>query len=188
MPAHSLDYRTAFELAPIGLILSERRQIVDCNARVLEIFGAQREQLIGQSFAVLYPSPAEFERTGERIAARLGSNGHYADDRVMKRLGQHAQGGELFWCHVSGQALDTRDPHARGIWSFEDLSSHRQLTVELTPREREIAALLVEGLTSKQIGKRLAVSPRTIDVYRGRLMKKYGAKGTPELVNKLLRA
>ncbi|MEO3692264.1 PAS and helix-turn-helix domain-containing protein [Roseateles paludis] len=184
MPAHSLDYRTAFELAPIGLILSERRQIVDCNARVLEIFGAQREQLVKQSFAVLYPSPAEFERTGERIAARLGSDGHYADDRVMKRLGSQ----ELFWCHVSGQALDTRDPHARGIWSFEDLSSHRQLTVELTPREREIAALLVEGLTSKQIGKRLAVSPRTIDVYRGRLMKKYSAKGTPDLVHRLLRA
>ncbi len=183
MPPLQLDYRTAFDLAPIGLILSERRQIVDCNARVLEIFGAQREQLVGQSFAVLYPSPAEFERTGERIAARLGSNGHYADDRVMKRLSS----GELFWCHVSGQALDTRDPHARGIWSFEDLSAHRQLTVALTPREREIAALLVEGLTSKQIGKRLAVSPRTIDVYRGRLMKKYGASGTPDLVHKLLK-
>lgn len=183
MPPPQLDYRTAFDLAPIGLILSERRQIVDCNARVLEIFGAQREQLVGQSFAVLYPSPAEFERTGERIAARLGSNGHYADDRVMKRLSS----GELFWCHVSGQALDTRDPHARGIWSFEDLSAHRQLTVALTPREREIAALLVEGLTSKQIGKRLAVSPRTIDVYRGRLMKKYGASGTPDLVHKLLK-
>ena len=183
MPPLQLDYRTAFDLAPIGLILSERRQIVDCNARVLEIFGAQREQLVGQSFAVLYPSPAEFERTGERIAARLGSNGHYADDRVMKRLSS----GELFWCHVSGQALDTQDPHARGIWSFEDLSAHRQLTVALTPREREIAALLVEGLTSKQIGKRLAVSPRTIDVYRGRLMKKYGASGTPDLVHKLLK-
>ena len=75
----------------------------------------------------------------------------------------------------------------RGIWSFEDLSAHRQLTVALTPREREIAALLVEGLTSKQIGKRLAVSPRTIDVYRGRLMKKYGASGTPDLVHRLLK-
>ena len=55
-PQPQLDYRTAFDLAPIGLILSERRQIVDCNARVLEIFGAQREQFVGQSFAVLYPA------------------------------------------------------------------------------------------------------------------------------------
>jgi PAS domain S-box-containing protein len=178
-----MDYRIAFELAPIGLVLSERRAIVDCNERVLQIFGATREQLIGQSFAVMYPSAAEFERTGARIVASLDDSGHYADDRVMKRLGGS---GELFWCHVSGRALDPRDPHARGIWSFEDLSARRQLTADQTPREREIAALLVEGLTSKQIGKRLGVSPRTIDVYRGRLMKKYGAASTPDLVHKLL--
>ena len=60
--------------------------------------------------------------------------------------------------------------------------------IELTPREREIAALLIEGLTSKHVGKRLAISPRTVDVYRARLMQKYGASTTPELVQKLLRA
>ena len=53
-------------------------------------------------------------------------------------------------------------------------------------REREIAALLIDGLTSKQIGKRLAISPRTVDVYRARLMRKAGAVTTPDLVNKLL--
>ena len=50
--------------------------------------------------------------------------------------------------------------------------------------EREIAALLIDGLTSKLIGKRLAISPRT--VYRARQMRKVGAVTTPELVNKLL--
>jgi DNA-binding NarL/FixJ family response regulator len=55
-------------------------------------------------------------------------------------------------------------------------------------RIREIAALLIDGLTSKLIGKRLAISPRTVDVYRARLMRKVGAATTPELVNKLLAA
>jgi DNA-binding CsgD family transcriptional regulator len=94
--------------------------------------------------------------------------------------------GELFWCHVSGRALDPKQPHAAGIWAFEDLSSRRALKVEFTAREREIAALLIEGLTSKLIGKRLDISPRTVDVYRARLMRKTGAATTPELVNKLL--
>ena len=177
-----LDYRTAFEMAPIGLILSERRQILDCNRRVLAIFGAEREQMMGQSFEVLYPSAAEFERTGARIIASLDALGFYADDRVMRRIG----GAQLFWCHVSGRALDPKDPPAQGIWSFEDLSAHRQLKAELTAREREIAALLIEGLTSKLIGRRLAISPRTVDVYRARLIKKYGATTTPELIHKLL--
>ena len=177
-----LDYRTAFELAPIGLVISRERQIVRCNQHLLRMFGATaREQLDGRSLELLYPTHEEFERTGQRIVASLDVRGLYADDRIMKRLD-----GELFWCHVAGRALDPGAPHAAGIWSFQDLSARRRLTTELTAREREIAALLIEGLTSKRIGQRLAISPRTVDVYRARLMRKYGAATTPELVNKLL--
>ncbi|MDY0013522.1 MAG: PAS and helix-turn-helix domain-containing protein [Rhodocyclaceae bacterium] len=176
-----LDYRTAFNMAPIGMVLSRSRLIVDCNQELLSMFRAQGEQLVGQSFAVLYPSAAEFERTGERILASLDADGRYADDRVMKRAD-----GELFWCHVTGRTLGAEDPHAAGIWSFEDLSARRVLKVDFTGREREIAALLVEGLTSKQIGRKLEISPRTVDVYRARLMRKMGASTTAELVHRLL--
>ena len=180
------DYRTAFEFAPIGLVISRNRLIVDCNRQLLEMFGAQRDQLVGASFQLLYPSSGEFERTGARIVASLNASGWYADERVMKRL-DGSRRGELFWCHVSGRALDPGAPHAAGIWAFEDLSAKRQLSVDLTPREREIAALVIEGLTSKLIGKRLAISPRTVDVYRARLMRKHEARTTPDLVQKLLR-
>ena len=176
-----LDYHSAFDLAPIGLVVSRNRLMIDCNQQLLAMFGAVREQILGQSFEVLYPTAAEYQRTGERIVAALDPRGRYADDRIMKRLS-----GGHFWCHVSGRALNPRQPHAAGIWAFEDLSSKRVLDVDFTAREREIAALLVEGLTSKLIGKKLAISPRTVDVYRGRLMRKVGAATTPELVNKIL--
>ena len=180
-----MDYRTAFDLAPIGLVMSRQRLMIDCNRQALAIFGAKREQLVGQSFELLYPTQAEYERTGQRIIASLDASGWYADDRVMKRVaGKHA--GELFWCHVSGRELDPRQPHAAGIWAFEDLSSRSALKVDFTAREREIAALLIDGLTSKLIGKRLAISPRTVGVYRARLMRKSGAATTPELVKRLL--
>jgi PAS domain S-box-containing protein len=183
----TLDYRAAFELAPIGLVLSRQRLMIDCNAELLAMFRATREQLIGQSFEILYPTPDEFHRTGQRISAQLDAQGRYADERVMKRLGRQADGsGELFWCHVSGRALQPGDPHAAGIWAFEDLSARRVLTLDLTAREREIAALLIDGLTSKLIGKRLGISPRTVDVYRARLMRKTGAASTPDLVHRLL--
>ncbi len=184
-PRAALDYRSAFELAPVGLVLSRRRLIIDCNRELLAMFDAEREQLLGQSFELLYPTADEFLRTGQRIAAQLDAAGRYADERIMKRLAG-ARAGELFWCHVSGRALDPADPHAAGIWAFEDLSSKRRLAFELTPREREVAALLIEGLTSKLVGKRLAISPRTVDVYRARLMRKTGAASTTELVNRLL--
>ncbi|MBC7730152.1 MAG: PAS domain-containing protein, partial [Microbacteriaceae bacterium] len=121
-----LDYRIAFDLAPIGLVLSRRRQIVDCNQQLLTMFGAQRDQLVGGSFELLYPTAVEFERTGVRIVASLDAQGWYADDRVMKRL-DGPQRGELFWCHVMGRAIDRGAPHAAGTWAFEDLSSKRRL-------------------------------------------------------------
>ena len=185
----TLDYRSAFELAPVGLVLSRQRQMIDCNQELLAMFGARRDQIIGQSFEVLYPTADEFERTGLRIAAQLDSSGRYADERVMKRLSSKHNGepgSALFWCHVSGRALDPAQPHAAGIWVFEDLSSKRVLSVELTPREREVAALLIQGLTSKLVGRHLGISPRTVDVYRARLMRKTDAATTTELVHKLL--
>lgn len=176
-----VDYRLAFDLAPVGLVLSRNRTMVDCNRHVCEMFGASREVLMGQSFQILYPSADEYERLGAHMAPILNAKGHYADNRVMKRAN-----GELFWCHVSGRALNRDDPHASGIWSFEDLSSQRPVRAELTGREREVAARLLEGLTSKEIGKALEISHRTVEIYRARLMRKYQASTTADLVHKLM--
>ena len=180
-----IDYRLAFDLAPLGLVLSRNRTMVDCNQRVCEMFGASREQLVGQSFQILYPSAAEYERTGARIAPLLNRNGSYADDRIMKRVDGRFK-GETFWCHVTGRAVNREAPHESGIWSFEDLSSRRPVKAELTPREREVAASLLDGLTSKEIGKLLAISHRTVEIYRARLMRKYKASTTADLVHKLM--
>lgn len=184
-PQESTDYRLAFELAPVGLVLSRNRIMVDCNQRLCEMFGASREQLVGQSFRLLYPSADEYERMGERLAPLLNTRGVYADDRIMRRVGGRLA-GESFWCHVTGRALNRQAPHAAGIWSFEDLSAHRPVTAELTPREREVAAHLMEGMTSKAIGRALGISHRTVEIYRARLMRKYQASTTADLVHKLL--
>ncbi len=185
MPAPSpypeIDYQLAFALAPIGLVLSRNRSIVDCNARLCEMFGLSREVLIGQTFQVLYPSPEEYERMGTRIAPILNARGHYADDRVMRR-----GNGETFWCHVTGRALNRASPHEAGIWSFEDLASRRPVKAELTAREREVAACLMDGRTSKEIGRVLGISHRTVEIYRARLMRKYGASTAADLVQKLM--
>lgn len=180
-----VDYQLAFDLAPVGLVLSRNRAMMDCNQHVCEMFGASREQLAGQSFMILYPSVDEYERIGARMLPILNAKGVYSDDRIMKRVGGHSK-GETFWCHVTGRALDRNEPHAAGIWTFEDLSEHRPVTTELTAREREVAAHLMNGMTSKEIGRALAISHRTVEIYRARLMRKYKAATTAELVHRLL--
>jgi DNA-binding CsgD family transcriptional regulator len=102
----------------------------------------------------------------------------------MKRVDGRFK-GEVFWCHVTGCALDPADPLGAGVWTLEDLSSRRPVKADLTAREREVAAHLLEGLTSKEIGKALAISYRTVEIYRARLMRKYTASTTADLVHKL---
>ena len=52
----------------------------------------------------------------------------------------------------------------------------------LTPREREIMALVVSGLLSKQIAAQIDVSEITVKVHRSHLMKKMGARTVADLV------
>lgn len=52
----------------------------------------------------------------------------------------------------------------------------------LTPREREVMALVVEGLMNKQIAARLNLSEVTVKIHRGQVMKKMAARSVAELV------
>ena len=174
------DYQLAFEMAPVGLAISRNRIMTDCNQQLCTMFGASRELLVGQSFQILYPSVEEYERLGLRMAPILSATGLYSDSRIMQRAS-----GEAFWCHVSGRTLERGSPHAAGVWSFEDLSAQRPVKAGLTGREREVAARLLEGMTSKEMGKALGISYRTVEIYRSRLMRKYGASTAADLVRKL---
>lgn len=181
-PELNVDFEAIFRMAPVGMCVSQNRRIIACNDAMAAMFGFSKEALIGESFLMLYPSSDEFERTGARIVPILNATGWYSDERIMKRANQ-----ELFWCHVSGRSLHPEDPHAAGIWTFDDLSAKRSVSPEMTAREREIAALIVDGQTSKMIARQLELSPRTVEMYRAKLMKKLNAASSSELINKLLR-
>ena len=52
----------------------------------------------------------------------------------------------------------------------------------LTPREREVMALVVSGLLNKQVGGELGISEITVKAHRGQVMRKMKAGSLPELV------
>lgn len=52
----------------------------------------------------------------------------------------------------------------------------------LSPREREVLILVVEGRTSKEIARLVGVKPATVDTYRSRIMAKLGVEDLPSLV------
>jgi RNA polymerase sigma factor (sigma-70 family) len=62
------------------------------------------------------------------------------------------------------------------------LDDLRQRFATLTPREREIMALVILGRLNKQIADELGVSEVTVKVHRGQIMRKMRARSLPELV------
>jgi RNA polymerase sigma factor (sigma-70 family) len=56
----------------------------------------------------------------------------------------------------------------------------------LTPREREVLHLVIEGRSSQQIASRLGTSVKTVDVHRARIKAKTGAESLGTLVRDIL--
>lgn len=55
---------------------------------------------------------------------------------------------------------------------------------ELSPREVQVMALLVQGLPHRQIASALGISPRTVEVHKARILQKTGAANIVELVHR----
>ena len=58
----------------------------------------------------------------------------------------------------------------------------------LTPREREVLVGLVEGGTNKSIGRKLGISPRTVELHRAQVMSRLNASSLTELLQIALAA
>lgn len=71
---------------------------------------------------------------------------------------------------------------AAGTAKDEERDRIKARLVELTPREKEVLDQLVEGHQNKMIAHNLDISPRTVEVYRGRVMEKMQARSIAELV------
>ena len=78
-----------------------------------------------------------------------------------------------------GQALD-KDANDRRLSSEQAIVKNRFL--QLSPRELEVFTLVVSDLPSKEIARRLKISPRTVEHHREHLMLKMQARSLTELV------
>lgn len=68
---------------------------------------------------------------------------------------------------------------------FQNKDTLEQYVAVLTPREREVMELLLQGHANKAIADRLGVSPRTVEVHRRHVLEKYKVKSVMQLMHLL---
>lgn len=74
--------------------------------------------------------------------------------------------------------------HVRSRERHQADQQARERFAQLSAREREVLGLIVEGLTNKEIGRALALSPRTVETHRANLFGKLGAESLAQLIRR----
>ena len=123
------------------------------------------------------PPVSSFERARTELVwgERLRRDGRRLDSREQlgSALAEFERLGAGSWAarareelRASGQAVHRDRPH---------------VLEKLTPRELEVALHAASGLTNREIGARLFLSPKTIELHLGRVYKKLGVRSRTEL-------
>ena len=112
-------------------------------------------------------------------AVSAGADGYLLKDDVANDLFvaiDSIRRGEIFLSRLIAE-------EARQYWAQMLRGERSQaVTDPLTVREREVLKLIVEGRTSKEIGKLLFISYRTVERHRANIMEKLELKKTADLV------
>jgi len=170
------------------------------NARAESLYGWPRAEAVGTHISELTVPTTEFG-TAEQIMAALQRGDTWQGAFRLRR-----KDGSLFTAFVKnspildeagqlvgivGVSIEIGDPElGRAVRALvvdgSNHNKHGRRTRTLSPREREVLALLARGLTGEQIAERLVLSPETVRTHIRNAREKLGASTRVEAVTMAL--
>ncbi len=126
---------------------------------------------------------ADVEDSRVREAMALGVSGYVVKENGVEELVRalrFAREGHLYLCpQVMAVFVRPATPRPPA-----ETSLHRDA---LNERDREIIRLVALGLRNKEISEQMGLSPKSVETYRGRLMKRLGCDSPADLVRWAIR-
>lgn len=173
-------------------LLSRRADGSDCawtRAAALRCRGlVAEENAFAQEFDAALEAfeggnPLELARTRLLYGERLRRARRRVDARGLLRsaLEGFQELGAMPWAERAARELDAT---ARTARSRCDPS----LADDLTPRERSVVAMILEGATIREAAGRLFLSPKTVEAHLGRVYRKLGVRNRAQLAMRVVRA
>ena len=189
---------TVFVVDDDGAVRGALREFIEQDGRSVEVFGSAREFLDAHRSgrnACLVVDCRMPGMDGIELLERLKADGHqlptimitgYGDVplavRAMKAgaagfIEKPVRGDELL------AAIDRALEQARGSTELAELRDAAATRIAaLTPRQRKVMGLVIEGKLSKEIAFDLGISRCTVENHRAAVMKKIGVRSLSQLI------
>jgi PAS domain S-box-containing protein len=164
------------------------------SASYCRLHGRSPEEIIGRDDFEVWPKAlAHSFRKGDELALRAGGPVPFSEHAPF------ADGSPGRWMVVKFPLPDATGAVGVAGIGFDITDGDGEIEPEqpvdvaasplerLSARERQVMQLVVDGLTSAEVGERLGLSPKSIDTYRSRLMAKLAIVDLPSLVKFALR-
>lgn len=118
--------QSIFRAAPIGIGLVADRILLEVNDRICQMLGRSREELIGQSARIAYPSDEEYERVGIVKYGQIREKGTGSIETQWQR-----KDGAIIDVLLSSTALDPSDLSAGVTFTALDITERKRLEEQL---------------------------------------------------------
>jgi DNA-binding CsgD family transcriptional regulator/tetratricopeptide (TPR) repeat protein len=171
--ARSKKGRWAYALAERSARLGETQQAIDLFGESVEHFTGVGGSLVGQTLARL--------RRAELLSARKSFNDSEAASNELACVETLWRKTKATWyldsLHEAAPSRGLDFPSSTG----QPPARTRDGSVGLTPREREVAALVARGLTNLQVAEELTISERTVEGHVERILGKLGFRSRAQI-------
>ncbi|MBI9071173.1 MAG: PAS domain S-box protein [Melioribacteraceae bacterium] len=129
-------FSVIFNTAPLGIGVTINREISELNKHFLNMTGYNKEELIGQSARILYPSDEEFKRVGDVKYKQIAETGVGFINTKFK-----TKDGRILDIAMYSRPIDQEDWSKGVIFTTEDITSFKKMENDLKSSEEKFRAL-----------------------------------------------
>lgn len=136
LQASEARLQSIFRAAPVGIGLVRQRILLDVNERICEITGYSREELVGQSARILYPTDEDYEFVGREKYAQIAQRGTGTVETRWQR-----KDGSIINVLLSSTPLEPGNLAGEDTFTALDITDRTRAKQEVERRANEFAAL-----------------------------------------------